>query len=53
VNENNKKLDRDETVIYEERKRRFAWQADILEEMCLKSSGVERRSSERHENGTE
>lgn len=53
VNENNKNLDRDETVIYEERKRRFAWQVDILEEMCLKYSGVENRSSERHEDGAE
>jgi len=46
-------LDRDETVIYEERRRRFAWQADILEEMCLKYSGVEGRSSETREDGAE
>lgn len=53
MNENNKNLDRDETVIYEEKKRRFAWQADILEEMCLKYSGVESRSGERHADGAE
>jgi len=52
-NENNKNLDQDETVICEERKRKFAWQADILEGMCLKYSDVEIRSSERHEDGTE
>jgi hypothetical protein len=46
-------LDRDETVIYEEKRRRFAWQADILEEMCLKYSGVESRSSARCEDGAE
>jgi hypothetical protein len=44
-------MDRDETVIFGERKRRFSWQADILEEMCLKYGGVERRSTERHEDG--
>lgn len=52
-NENNKNLDRDETVIYEEKRRGFAWQADILEEMCLKYSGVESRSSARCEDGAE
>ena len=52
-NENNKNLDRDETVICEERKRRFAWQVDILEEMCMKFSGVESRSSEQQEDGVE
>ena len=53
MNENNKNLDRDERVICGERKRRFAWQADILEEICLKYSGVESRSSEGHEDRAE
>jgi hypothetical protein len=52
-NENNKNLDRDERVICGERTRRFAWQVDILERMCLQYSGVESRSDERQEDGAE